>query len=121
MHKRVFSFGIPELDLSFPRIEQMLGYREGESHGPIADMIWSAIEDAGEMCRAKAEYAVFEGVKFNNLNKTIQINEIVFEVNRIVYTQLAGSDSMAVFLCTAGPEISSRSRKAMEAGDILTG
>jgi cobalamin-dependent methionine synthase I len=84
-------------------------------------MIWSAIEDAGEMFRAKAEYAVFEGVKFNNLRKTIEINEIVFEVNRIVYSQLTGSDSMAVFLCTAGPEISSRSRQAMEAGDILTG
>ena len=121
MQKRVFSFSISELDLSVPRIEQMLGYREGESSGPIADMIWSAIEDAGDMCRAKAEYSVFEGVKFNNLSKTIEINEIVFEVNRIVYSQLTGSDSMAVFLCTAGPEISSRSRQSMEGGDILTG
>lgn len=121
MHKKVFSFGISELDLSFTRIGQMLGYQEGESLGPIADMIWSALEDAGEMCQAKAEYAVFEGVKFNNLTKTIEINEIVFEVNRIVYSQLTGSDSIGVFLCTAGPGISSKSRQAMEVGDILTG
>ncbi|NMC39168.1 MAG: hypothetical protein GYA41_12675 [Bacteroidales bacterium] len=121
MQKRVFSFGISELDLSFSRIEQMLGYGEGESFGPIADMIWSASEDAGRICRAKAEYAVFEDVKFNNLSKTIEIGGIVFDVSRIVYSQLTGSDSMVVFLCTAGPEISFRSRQAMEAGDLLTG
>ncbi len=121
MHKRVFSFGISELDLSFARIEQILGYREGESSGPISDMIWAALEDSGKICHAKAEYAVFERVKFNSLIKTIEINEIVFEVNRIVYSQLIGSDSIAVFLCTAGPDISLKSRQAMETGDILTG
>ena len=42
-------------------------------------------------------------------------------MKKIVYSQLKKSERIAVFLCTAGPEIGIRSRAAMKDGDLLTG
>ena len=60
-------------------------------------------------------------VKFDEIEKTIEINNIVFNLKKIVFGQIKRSDSVAVFLCTAGREIGIRSRKAMKGGDLLTG
>lgn len=121
MKGKNFSFNISDLDLSVPGIGQMLGFGEGECGGMFSEMIFSALEDAGKLPPAKAEYTIFEAVKFSDAERTIEINDIIFEVNRIVSSQLRGSDSIAVFLCTAGSGISAKSRQAMEAGDLLTG
>ena len=46
---------------------------------------------------------------------------MVFNIKKIVYGQIKKSDSVAVFLGTAGEEIGRRSRDAMKEGDLLTG
>ena len=49
------------------------------------------------------------------------INKINFEIKKIVFGQIKKSDSVAIFLCTAGEEIGIRSRKAMQERDFLKG
>ena len=84
MKGKNFSFNISELDLSVPRIGQMLNFGEGECEGVFSEMIFSALEEAEKLPPARAEYTIFEAVKFSDAEKTIEINDIIFEVNRIV-------------------------------------
>ena len=121
MKHQTFKFDFSELKLNVARIEKVLGYHEGESHETIAEMVSYILKDAERICHAKAEYSVFMDVKFSSADKTIEIDNIVFNVNKIVYGQLKNSDSIAIFLCTAGPEIGIKSRQAMKEGDLLTG
>jgi hypothetical protein len=121
MNRKIFHFGFRELQLDVVQIEKLLGYKEGESHKEIAEMISGILGIASEICSIKAEYSIFTDVKFNNSEKTIEIQDAIFNVNKIVYGQLKKSESMAVFLGTAGEEIGNRSRDAMKGGDLFTG
>jgi hypothetical protein len=121
MIHNTFKFDFSELKLNVTQIEQVLGYKEGESHETIAEMISDLLKEAEKICRIKAEYSVFQNVRFVNTDKSVEINNISFSINRIVYGQLKKAESVAVFLCTAGPEIGIKSRNAMKDGDLLTG
>jgi hypothetical protein len=98
-----------------------MGYKDGESHEAISELTLEALKEARSVCEIKAEYRIFEIEKLNDSEKSIEIGGLVFNVKKIVYGQIKKSDSIAVFLCTAGAEIGIRSRKAMKDGDLLTG
>jgi len=69
----------------------------------------------------KAEYRVYTDVRFDSETKSITINNVKFQIKKIVFGQIKKSDSVALFLCTAGAEIGQRSREAMRDRDLLKG
>jgi hypothetical protein len=121
MTKNTFEFDFSDLSLSVPDIERVMGYKEGQCEEVISELVSSSLIELEEVCRIKAEYRIIPDVRFIDTDKTIQANNIVFDVKKIVYGQLKKSDSLAVFLCTAGEEPGLRSRKAMKEGDLLKG
>ena len=99
-----------------------MGYKEGESHEPVAELTGKLLMEAESVCSIKAEYRIFPVAGFFDTEKSnSKYNGLVFNVRKIVYSQIKKSDSVAVFLCTAGPEIGNLSRNAMKDGDLLTG
>jgi cobalamin-dependent methionine synthase I len=64
---------------------------------------------------------VFGDIRFDNDAKSVEINKIRFQIKKIVFNQIKKSDSVAIFLCTAGNEIGIRSRKTMQERDFLKG
>ncbi len=121
MIKSTFEIDFSVLKLDTAQIERSMGYKEGESQETISEMILKVLKDAESVCQVKAEYAVYPIMKANEVEKTIEINNIVFNLKKIVFGQIKKADSVAVFLCTAGKEIGIRSREAMKEGDLLTG
>ncbi len=121
MTKSTFQFDSNDLKLNVPQIESVIGYKVGEMEPVIADLISEVLKEVEPVCRIRAEYVILNDVKFLDQDKSIEIGNLVFLVKKIVYGQLKKSDSIAVFLCTAGEEIGSRSRKAMKEGDLLRG
>ncbi len=103
------------------RSSRVLGYGEGESEETISELIEVLLRESETFVRVKAEYAIFNAVKFNNQDKTIEVNNCVFDIKKIVFNQIRKAESIAIFLCTAGKEIGMRSRTAMADGDLLTG
>ena len=69
----------------------------------------------------RAEYRFFDDIAFDDAEKTVTINNLVFNIKSIIYGQIKKSDSAVLFLCTAGEEIGNRSRKSMKEGDLLRG
>jgi len=121
MLKFTFLFSFSELNLTIAQIERTMGYLEGESHEPVAELTGKLLREAELVCSIKGEYRIFPVAGFFDTEKSIEINGLVFNVRKILYSQIKKSDSVAVFLCTAGPEIGNLSRNAMKDGDLLTG
>ncbi len=120
MHK-TFQFDFKELKLNVLQIESVMGYKLGESHETVSELISEVLKESEDMCNIKAEFRIFGGIRFNNSRKSVEINKLDFEIKKIVFNQIKRSDSVAVFLCTAGEEIGIRSRKFMKEGDLLKG
>jgi len=121
MTSSTFQFDFKDLNLTVSQIESILGYKEGEDRAIVTELIEEILKEAHDICNIKAQYKVFDGVRFDNETKTAEINKIPFYVNKIIFRQIKKSDSLAIFLCTAGEEIGRRSKKAMHEKDYLRG
>lgn len=121
MIRSTFQIKFDDLRLNVAQIEKVIGYSEGESQETISDLIHKVLQEAESKCQVKAEYSIYPIDSFNNNEKSVKINGLVFNVQKIVYGQIKKSDSVAVFLCTAGEEIGIRSKQSMKEGDLLTG
>jgi hypothetical protein len=121
MHSRNFQYDFKDLKLTVNQIESFMGYKSGESHEAIAEIISGLLMEAEAISQIRAEYRIFDSVHFDNDTKSLAIDDLVFDIRKIVYGQLTKSDSIAIFICTAGEEIGKRSREAMKGGDLLKG
>ncbi|MDP4223240.1 MAG: vitamin B12 dependent-methionine synthase activation domain-containing protein [Bacteroidota bacterium] len=121
MIRNTFEIPFTSLNIDMALIERAMGYEGGQPNETLKEIISKSLDEAGEFCQVRAEYNVYPGVKFFNESRSISVSGIVFDVQRIVYGQLKKSDSIAVFLCTAGEEIGKRSRAFMKEGNLLEG
>jgi hypothetical protein len=121
MTKATFQFDFKDINLTISQIEKVLGYTEKKSEVHFSDLIGKSLDKASEVCIIKAEYIVFDSVIFNDIDKTVSVNNLTFDIKKIVYGQLKKAESAALFLCTAGEEIGKMSRQAMKSDDLLEG
>lgn len=121
MQTSTFRFSFSDLKISVAQIERFMGYMEGESHEPVAELTGKLLKEAESVCSIFAEYRIYPVEKLYDAEKSIGISGLVFNVKKIVYSQIKKADSVAIFLCTAGSEIGILSRTAMKDGDLLTG
>jgi hypothetical protein len=121
MDYKTFIFDFKDLNLKASQIETVLGYQEGEDRQLVTGMIEEILAESQLISNIKAEYKVFNNVQFFNDTRSVEVNQVSFGVKKIVYGQLKKSDSVAIFLCTAGAEIGIRSKKAMQERDFLKG
>jgi hypothetical protein len=119
--EKSFQFDFKDLKINSSQIESVLGYKEGENRVLVASLIEDILSESQEICNIRGEYKVFENIRFDNETKSVTVDNIIFQLKKIVYTQLKKADSVALFLCTAGPEIGTRGRKAMKDKDFLKG
>jgi hypothetical protein len=116
-----YQFDLKDLKINSSTIEAALGYREGEDRELVTNLIEEILTDSHKISIIKAEYRVYTDVRFDNETKSITINNVKFQIKKIVFGQIKKSDSVALFLCTAGAEIGRRSREAMRDRDLLKG
>ena len=121
MVNKIFQYDFNDLNLSVSQIENVIGYKEGEDRELVTDLIEEILKESQEISNIKAQYNIFHGVQFDNDTKSVEINNSSFHIKKIVFGQIKKSDSVAIFLCTAGEEIGIRSRKAMQERDLLKG
>jgi len=121
MVKSTFQINFNDLKISTSQSVSIMGFKEGEDAGMVKELIDEILKESGNICNIRGEFNIYSGVEFVNDDKSITLNNINFQVKKIVYGQLKNSESIAVFLCTAGEEIGLRSKKAMQDGDYLKG
>jgi hypothetical protein len=121
MRNSTFNFEFNDLNLSVSQIENVLGYNESDDREFVTRLIDELLVESKEIANIRAQYCIFNNIKFDNGNRSVAINNISFNIKKIVFGQIKKSDSIAVFLCTAGEEIGIRSRRAMKDRDFLRG
>ena len=118
---RTFQYNLNDLKLDVLQIESAIGYKYGESEETISQLISEILTECESIADIKAEYRIFDNVAFNETEKTVEVNGLIFNIKKIIFGQIRKSGSAAFFLGTAGEEIGIRSKKAMKEGDLLRG
>ena len=121
MTHSTFQFNYKDLDIDLKQIGKVLGYGEGDDQGIVNTVVEEILNEQELFCNIKAEYKIYNNIEFVSSDKSLNISDVNFNIHKIVFGQLKKADSLAVFLSTAGAEISIRTRKAMAEGDPLTG
>jgi cobalamin-dependent methionine synthase I len=114
-----YRFDFKDLKIRTSMIEAVLGYKESEDRSLVTNLIEEILTECNEISNIKAEYRVHNDVRFDNETKSVTINNIKFQIKKIVFGQIKKSESLALFVCTAGAEIGLRSREAMRDKDLL--
>lgn len=121
MTDKRFQYSFQDLGIKNSDIESLLGYDEGGDREMVQNLIDESMNEAAEICNIRAEYRIFKNVILNDRTKTIIINDLKFDVQKIIFNQLKKSESVAVYVSTAGAGIGERSREIMMGGDPLKG
>ena len=121
MTHTTFQFNFNDLDIDLKQIEKVLGYGEGSDRDIVDYLVAEILSEPDLFAGIKAEYKIYDDIEFIDRDKSLTINNINFEINKILFGELRKADSLAFFLCTAGAEIGARSRKSMAEGDPLKG
>lgn len=121
MVTKTLNIDFKDLKLTAPQVEAVLGYKDGEDRELVTGLIEEILAESKEISNIKAQYTIFDDVLFEPDTKFVRINKTEFNLKKIVFGQIKKSDSIAIFLCTAGEEIGIRSRKAMKERDFLKG
>lgn len=121
MNISTFQYSFADLKITSSQVEEVLGYKDGEETEIVSVVIEEILKEAADICNIKAEFIIYPNIKFIDEDKSLDINNINFEIKKIISGQIKRSESIAVFLCTAGAEIGIRSRKCMQERDMLKG
>jgi hypothetical protein len=121
MKAKTYQFDFKDLKLTVSQIENVLGYNEDDNREFVISLITGIMEESSEIADIRTQYCIFNNIEFDNVNRSVSINKICFNIKNIVFKEIKKSESVALFLCTAGEEIGIRSRKAMKERDFLTG
>jgi len=120
MEYSTFQINYGDLDIDLSQIENVLGYGEGDDRMIVNSVIEEMLKEPELFSNIRAEYRIFDEIEFVSSDKSVNVSGVNFSINKILYGQLGHSDSLALFLCTAGAEPGIRSRSAMSEGDPLT-
>jgi len=116
-----FQYSFKDLRIKTSDIEFLLGYAESSDMDMVQNLIEESMNEAAEICNIRAEYRIFKNVILNDRTKNIIINDLKFDVDKIIFNQMKKSESIAVYLSTAGAGTGERSREIMMGGDPLKG
>ncbi len=108
------SLGIVPEDLS-----ELLGFYIGEIPEPFPEMIEIALKNAPDYCHIQGGYQIFDSLRIDLDNEILHVNHQVFSPSKIVVTQLKKATSCALFVCTAGKEITEYAKKLEGEGEIM--
>lgn len=118
---RVWQFNLEydEVGLQSIHVEKALGYQNEPAPGYFLDLIQQAMEGIRPLAKIQGGYRWIE--KFHTDGVQCVIQEKIFQTGRIIASQLRNAESIAIFVCTAGPEIEKWSKTLMQQGDMTLG
>ncbi len=106
-----FQFSFADLEITANNISEMMGFENGVVPEPFPELINYALDLTLPESNIRGGYKIF-GSNDSGIDKnTIIIGEQVFNPSKVVIKQFKNASSFALFICTAGPEISNRSKE----------
>lgn len=114
-----FQFSFEELNIVPKDLTDLLGFENGNIPEPFPEIIEYALLEAPKYCNIKGGYRIFDIIEINHQNATIKIENQLFSPSKVVTTQLKESTSVALYICTAGEDISNHANEISRQGDPM--
>lgn len=105
---------IEELILEKDEIISSLGYSNNSIDEHFGKMIDIAIDKFYSLAEIKAGYKIADFEKSGGVKNKILLEGNVFNVGKIVYSQLKKSEKAAIFICTIGDKMEKWAKKELQ-------
>lgn len=116
---KTFNYSIAELEIGLDEITSLLRFSDNVPP-EIIETITNELKRFSNIDGIIGGY-VIKNASFDKANFQIQIDEQRFNVGKSIWNFLKQADKIAIFTCTAGAEISNRSKELMANGMLLEG
>ena len=114
-----YQYSFNEMGIIPRDIEELMGFEDGIVPEPFPELIETALNLAPEICKIRGGYKIFNQAETGIDTETIRICDQVFYPSKIITTQLKNASSFALFICTAGPEITQYTKEVSANDDTL--
>lgn len=108
-----------DLGIEAEAVEARIGCREGQVSGPFPAQIRKSLGTAADHADIRGGYVIFGDAGLSNNGDALTIGTHMFSIGKIIGRQLSGIETVAVFVCTAGSEISTLAKKLTEKGELI--
>lgn len=116
-----FQYKFDELGIEKSDIEELLGFEDSELPEPFPELIEIALKLAPSICNIRGGYQIYNPDVVAIDSKTVQIRHHIFNPSKIVIKQFKNAGSLALFISTAGAEITEHSKNLSQTGDPMSG
>ncbi|MCX8011359.1 MAG: methionine synthase [Ignavibacteria bacterium] len=116
-----YDIDINELSLSRDIIERGLGYTSDTIPPNVSEVIDEMLNQIPEYLEMKAGFRILPERDVKIDTATISCNGITFETGKIITKRLQHSETLAVFVTTAGEKLEKWSKELMSHSDMLKG
>lgn len=98
-----------------------MGYNQEDVPSPVNSLIIKSIDDAVDYCYIQGGIIICDDIRLDHAKKSIQTSEFELNIKGRLFNEIKDSEKIALFLCTAGPDISNISKRLMDEKDMLAG
>ena len=99
----------------------VLGYAPGAAPASVRETVSALLACDDGLWSIEGGGAFYPAAAVDLAERRLVVDGVTLDIGRTVAGQLARSEGVFVFLCTAGPGIEERSRRLMAEGDPFTG
>lgn len=116
-----FQYTFEELGIATIDLGELMGFQDYVIPEPFPELINNALAGVSSSCSIRGGYKIFNSNESHVDKTTITICGHIFNPSKIITTQFEKASTLALFICTAGPEISQLSKRISDNGDPLLG
>lgn len=116
-----FSYSFSELDVNQAEVAVLLGYPDGVLPEPFAEYLSEAMEKATTLSDIRGVVFSTNDIRVSEKKDSLIIAGIDFAIGKTVAKELRNSESIAIFICTAGNEISELAQNLLMGDDPVLG
>jgi len=121
MNIKKFSFTYNELDIKRNSLVKAMGYSQESLPSMLNEEIDEVLENGNQLCNIEGGYRITDSVNWDKSIFSILLENVAFNIHKVIFQQIKKSNSIAIFVCTAGKKITDRSKEFMKDGDLLKG
>jgi hypothetical protein len=116
-----FSYSFDQINVNPRDIHELLGYADADLPEPFSEYLAEAMKKAETLSDLRGAVYTAKDIRFSEEKDKIVIEGVDFVVGRIVAKELRHSESIALFVCTAGKEISELAKDLLLGDDPVLG
>ena len=116
-----YSIPFDELSLTPVDVLTVIGYDDQKPPAYVHEVMQEVFEAASSMCTPCGGYSIIGDIAIDENRHTIRIGSPTFSIKKMITSQIRPAELIAVFACTAGPQLEDWSRKLLGGEDPAKG